>query len=787
MVDSLYFARSLSEVLLDADSVFEKSIPKDLDPIFSVLLGLDPKDRVKCQKHWCSWPMARWTRSEADWPSFLQRDGFTESFQLPLRGRTRAHMRNLLASRETSRRAARVFVSILQGCKRGCAPVTSDFQVEACRKHKAALTNPIEPDHLDDFRSKFDQLWMENLDSGRSFSGWSPIRRCRHWYRQLRNPSFHASWEARRSEGGRAAVIRDFLRNQAGSSDLDLEPHLLYMKETRPGHVTEVRGFPLPSYCTALREAVQGMNGPLQAKVELVIEPLKCRVITKGESLPYWVSQTWQRQAWRVLQETPAFALTGRTIDGSDVAGLERKTLAQGLTNFDHWVSGDYSAATDGLSLAINQTCVDSLVDSLSGTEQERRLCRSVLGSHIVHYPDRLRTPGDDLGDFPMKNGQLMGSPLSFPVLCAVNLAAYWCALEEYTGRSWKREDLPCLVNGDDILFKSSLEFYEVWKIWTRRAGFELSLGKNYISKHFLTVNSEAWLTPKLGTFHHVGFLNCGLLLQEAGGPRRVPLRAETAERPLIPKLQWILDNCHNPSRAYRRILHYWKKSIDIWTHHGFYGLTVPVELGGCGLRVPQDRFTPNLYFTKGQQLIAGHLHDFFSKLDVEGTEVPRQNLIRVSLVDRPWAQPAPSKKYHSRIRFIDRTTPCFEGTYRESDPELHYDRRRPLLNCQSTEIEVARPTFRIRSPGKRALFRALKSAKKIKKPSYFALEPRWTPALGGQLMSPPLVKDQNVDEMATDIVPPPPPPGLERLSSRPGFGMGHLGTGSTGPRLIHC
>jgi hypothetical protein len=93
-----------------------------------------------------------------------------------------------------------------------------------------------------------------------------------------------------------------------------------------------------------------------------------------------------------------------------------------------------------------------------------------------------------------MKNGQLMGSILSFPVLCAINLASYWCALEEYTGCTYKKEELPCLINGDDILFKSNDAFYTVWQKWITKAGFTLSVGKNYISPHFITVNSESWL-----------------------------------------------------------------------------------------------------------------------------------------------------------------------------------------------------------------------------------------------------------------------------------------------------
>jgi len=56
-------------------------------------------------------------------------------------------------------------------------------------------------------------------------------------------------------------------------------------------------------------------------------------------------------------------------------------------------------------------------------------------------------------------NGQLMGSVLSFPYLCAANLICFMravtrvCGLRNLPVPSVK--DLPVLINGDDILFIS--------------------------------------------------------------------------------------------------------------------------------------------------------------------------------------------------------------------------------------------------------------------------------------------------------------------------------------------
>ena len=81
--------------------------------------------------------------------------------------------------------------------------------------------------------------------------------------------------------------------------------------------------------------------------------------------------------------------------------------------------------ATDGLSLAISQIAMEEYLsygkDDPSLSEEERR----------------------DLPDsYLMKKGQLMGSPLSFPILCAINYVAYRSALKRFVqakGLFWSR------------------------------------------------------------------------------------------------------------------------------------------------------------------------------------------------------------------------------------------------------------------------------------------------------------------------------------------------------------
>jgi len=765
LVNGVYFCRSLSEVLLDADDIFLRLRVADLGEVFSTLMGLSLADQIAVLKYWTAWPMARWLRNK---DILLARPACLpvaqSCFDFPLRGPLRKHFRNLLASRTSSFRAGTLFTGILQGVKRGCAPVPEEFEVQSCLKHKKALSNPVPLSHRCDFDEKFHAIWGRTISRDHPTSSavdlrekrWRKVHSNRFVRRVLRVPSTHASVEATRSAGGRRQIIHSIncdLLGEPRDPRLISEPPLLDMFE-RHGRVVERRGWPSAPYDRFLRLAADHVRGrDLKAQVELCLEPLKCRVITKGESLPYFVAQTFQKAAWECLQDLPACALTAQPVDASMLYDLELRTNRLNLP-FDQWVSGDYSAATDGLSLEVNQACLDALLGRLQASLDERDVCRKVLGCHEVSYPSRLRREGDGLDPFTMRNGQLMGSVLSFPVLCAINLAAYWCALEEYTGRRYRKEDLPVLVNGDDILFKANVDFYEVWKKWIARAGFSLSLGKNYISPNFITVNSESWIHRGASRFDKLPFLNCGLLLQEAQGPFRVPIRAETAERPLIPKLQWILDNAANPARAFDRIKHHWRRSIAIHTENGRFNLCAPRELGGCGLIVPHV-CRHRVRFTAFQQLLAGRSLRVWR--DMEGRtvrECPRSGLERISVnVVSPSGIPVHEDRTGTAVvRGV--TEPIHgPGEVRFSDCSAS---RRVAVDLNPFQIcsDFERPVFSLNRIPRRRLAAVFAANERIVAPFSFALEVRKLLTRGPtDDASPPVLEPEIIAEMATEQV----------------------------------
>jgi len=118
--------------------------------------------------------------------------------------------------------------------------------------------------------------------------------------------------------------------------------------------------------------------------------------------------------------------------------------------------------------------------------------------------------------EYRQKNGQLMGNPISFPVLCWANYLCYHLSWELYCERQCELfTPPPVLINGDDIGFSSGRDFAKVWREFLPQFGFEPSLGKNFETSKFLQLNSELWMRSiKDGRPipFKVGYVNFGII-----------------------------------------------------------------------------------------------------------------------------------------------------------------------------------------------------------------------------------------------------------------------------------
>jgi len=361
---------------------------------------------------------------------------------------------------------------------------------------------------------------------------------------------------------------------------------------------------------------------------------LKVRLITKGSAYPQWISRFFQKSLWGYLQKFPQFALTGRPMDVSDLMGIllrERSLETQhqqlyGIPMFrdPKWVSGDYSSATDRMSVSATKVLIETFLSICNYSEDIEDVLRSVIYEQKIHYPSRFvknankcwgcsntscefcYLNGQPLLEEEMinqSNGQLMGSVLSFPILCLTNLICYWAALEERTGLKINPLELPVLVNGDDILFRADEDLLEIWERRIKQCGFQLSLGKNYVHESVLMVNSEMYVFSESQSgvphFRHIPFFNVGLLT----GQSKLTGRTETREMPLPAVWNEVVPGACNELRALKRFIHYQKEDVLKWTNKGNYNLFIPVWRGGLGM-IPPAHLSFNI--TSFQQRVAG-------------------------------------------------------------------------------------------------------------------------------------------------------------------------------------
>ena len=207
---------------------------------------------------------------------------------------------------------------------------------------------------------------------------------------------------------------------------------------------------------------------------------------------------------------------------------------------------GAAAAATrSGSELRENQRRLSSYLDASGAQAEERELRSPVLGAHLVSYPKEVQDGKADLNPFVIQTGQLMGSPLSFPILCSINVASYRATLAEYMGRDMEMNDLPVLLNGDDICFMANDVFYALWKKWITRAGFTLSLGKNYISPNYVTINSQGFLWSGGSSFKQLPAFSTGLLLEHAETGKVTAMRSGIRQQPEASKWTEVLRSAH--------------------------------------------------------------------------------------------------------------------------------------------------------------------------------------------------------------------------------------------------
>jgi hypothetical protein len=385
------------------------------------------------------------------------------------------------------------FIYSLQKGSKLAWPVLGETKKRAAlRSHYDRLnTNrgAVPDDVLDVIQAVSVRLFYDSVEKTQREGSWSKFL-----------PSSSACFQAGKRDGGALGLFDGF--------DLDLTRQdakvigkLPYLARTLNEWRTNQFGW---AHTCVKRDMCTDEKGDcplLDVKVMAIPEPGKFRIITKGNGYLYSYLQPLQGvllDSWK-----KSYAST-MTID------VEKRVQEMDEdANFEYWCSVDYEAATD----LLKKDASVEVIRSLPNNDFLEAAWLS-LASGRAFYPWRKMIGTTD-------EGQLMGHPLSFPLLCAINLAVYEAAIDRWIladPEDDSRKRLGAimlrnvLVNGDDMLFKCQGSFYPIFLETTATVGFKISQGKNYLSKDVCMINSNIFRRTN-GTMKRYGYLNQRILL----------------------------------------------------------------------------------------------------------------------------------------------------------------------------------------------------------------------------------------------------------------------------------
>lgn len=284
-------------------------------------------------------------------------------------------------------------------------------------------------------------------------------------------------------------------------------------------------------------------------------EPLKVRVITKGPPLLYFIMRQVWKKVHSALRRHRCFRLIGEPINSEYIWEM----LGSRLKDDEVFVSGDYKDSTNNLHSWVSNVIGDEISKVIGLSSLEQTFFIDSLTGHLF-LPEESdcktdkqredlsftrKNPGERIPDSILdlmkfqKEGQLMGSITSFVVLCIANFTICRWAMEVDKGKPMTAKTLPLMINGDDCGFKTGSKGYQYWQKIAKFSGMEESVGKTYVSREFINMNSmnfiyyptepEPVMTTRLvaaaltqlpitevifrfNPFHQVSYINMGLV-----------------------------------------------------------------------------------------------------------------------------------------------------------------------------------------------------------------------------------------------------------------------------------
>jgi len=222
---------------------------------------------------------------------------------------------------------------------------------------------------------------------------------------------------------------------------------------------------------------------------------LKVRVISKGPPLKYTLLRNFWKFIHTTLRKHKTFTLIG--IPASEEILLN--VLGAKLHEDDGFLSGDYSDASNNIYQWASEATSNRIGERLQLNHHIIKMMAESLTQHIIHLPKN-RKGIQEKEPKLQEMGQLMGSIMSFPILCIINAAMCRWSLEIAMNKPYQLKQCPLLINGDDVAMKTTEDGYNLWKAITKNVGLTESIGKTFFSREFVQINSTNFLYEEEST-----------------------------------------------------------------------------------------------------------------------------------------------------------------------------------------------------------------------------------------------------------------------------------------------
>lgn len=217
-------------------------------------------------------------------------------------------------------------------------------------------------------------------------------------------------------------------------------------------------------------------------------------------------------------------------------------------------VSGDYASATDGLSIEVAEVIMETLLSTSIFVPENIKAASKAALRPLLFY-------GDEDVEVRVLTGQMMGSYLSFPLLCLQNYIAF-----KFSLRGSGLRKVPVLINGDDILFQAN-DHYDRWERTLGPVGLTVEPTKTSVELEWGTINSTLlkWVDGRLSP---------------CWSPRFGMFRPAEHPGSLGISFSSFLSGCHEPSLRFRAGREFFKWHLSELRSSG----VSPVSLGFRGL-----------------------------------------------------------------------------------------------------------------------------------------------------------------------------------------------------------